>query len=149
MNILALDVATHCGWATRNGSGVWDLSIKRDESAGMRLIRFKSKLVEICNVDEIDLVVFERTAGFHKNALIVQAELHGVLKLFLEENNIDYRAYSAPEIKKHATGKGNANKKLMMETAKKHWPDIFIIDDNMADALWIYDLALNDYAIVN
>jgi len=148
MNILALDVATHCGWASKNGSGVWDLSIKRDESAGMRLIRFKAKLKEITEIEDVDLVVFERSAGFHKSAIIVQAELHGVLKLFLEENDIEYRAFSAPEIKKHATGKGNANKKLMIEAAEQKWPHIDIIDDNQADALHMFDLALKEYELV-
>lgn len=143
MNILSLDVATHTGWATASGSGVWDLSVKKDESKGMKLIRFKSKVREICESEKIDVVVFERTAGFHKNALIVQAELHGVLKLFLEEMNIQYKAYSAAEIKKFATGKGNANKQKMIEAAQKY--GIEIIDDNHADALHIYHLALQDF----
>ena len=144
MNVLALDVATKTGFATRSGSGVWDFKVKRDESAGMRLIRFKQKLIEILDVEDINLVVFERTSGFHKNALIVQAELHGVLKSVLEERGIEYRAYSAGEIKKHATGKGNAKKPIMIAAAKAKWPDIDIIDDNHADALWIFDLAKTD-----
>lgn len=139
--ILALDVATHCGWATKTASGVWDLSIKRDESSGMRLLRFKAKLQEIIRIEAINLVVFERTAGFHKNALIVQAELHGVLKLYLEEIKLNYRAYSASEIKKFATGKGNANKEAMIKAAQKYGT---IIDDNHADALHIYHLAIGD-----
>lgn len=143
MNILALDVATHCGWATATASGVWDLSIKKDESSGMRLIRFKAKLKEVCEKERINLVVFERTAGFHKAAIIVQAELHGVLKIYLEENNINYRAYSAAEIKKFATGKGNANKEKMIEAAKNKYC-MEIIDDNHADALHIYHLAVSD-----
>lgn len=144
MNILALDIATHTGWCTKTASGVWDFSIKRDESSGMRLIRFKAKVREVIEKEQINLVVFERTAGFHKNAIIVQSELHGVLKLFLEENNIQYRAYSASEIKKFATGKGNAGKPLMIAAAKQKYPDVEIIDDNHADALHIYHLALND-----
>lgn len=143
MNILALDVATKCGWAVSGISGTWNLTPKRDESAGMRLIRFKSKLKEIIESEKIDIVVFERTAGFHKNALIVQAELHGVLKLFLEENGIQYKAYSAAEIKKHATGKGNAKKELMIAEAQRKL-GYKGSDDNEADALWIYNLAGED-----
>lgn len=143
-NILALDVATHCGWATKTASGVWDFSIKKDESSGMRLIRFKAKVREMCEKEQINVVVFERTAGFHKNAIIVQAELHGVLKLFLEEQRIQYRAYSSSEIKKFATGKGNAGKPLMIQAAKDKYPTINIIDDNHADALHIYHLAIGD-----
>ncbi len=48
MKILALDPATHCGWAHSCGaSGTFDLSIRRDESSGMRLLRLRSKLEDI------------------------------------------------------------------------------------------------------
>lgn len=142
--ILALDVATHCGWCTETASGVWDFSIKKDESSGFRLIRFKSKLKEICLLENINIIVFERSAGFHKNAIIVQAELHGVLKIFCEENKIEYRAYSASEIKKFATGKGNAKKDAMIKTANEKYSKN-VKDDNEADACHIYHLAINDF----
>lgn len=144
MKILALDVATKTGFATATGSGVWDLTPKRDESKGMRLIRFKKKLMEIHEVESIDVLVFEMSAGFHKSSIAVQSELHGVMKVFCEENEIDYRSYSAPQIKKHATGKGNANKAAMVAAAKEQFPHITIIDDNHADALFMYDLAVKD-----
>lgn len=144
MNILALDVATHCGWATETASGTWDLSPKRDESSGMRLIRFKAKLRDIVALEQINLITFERTAGFHKSALVVQAELHGVLKIFCEENKINYRAFSAAEIKKHATGKGNAKKEAMILAAQQRLGYLGN-DDNEADALWILDITKAHY----
>ena len=144
MKILALDVATKCGWCTETAHGMWDLSIKKDESSGMRLIRFKSKLVEVVKLEEITLITFERTAGHHKNALIVQAELHGVLKIFCEERKIDYRAFSAKEIKSHATGNGNASKLLMIKSAQEKL-GLKTEDDNEADAMWIYDLTKSLY----
>jgi Holliday junction resolvasome RuvABC endonuclease subunit len=140
MKILSLDVATHTGWCTDTASGVWDLSVKRDESSGMRLIRFKSKLREICASEEIELVVFERSQGAHQNAVIIQSELHGVLKIFCEENNINYRAFSPSEIKKHATGKGNAGKPLMIKAAKEKY-GYTGDDDNEADAICCYHYA--------
>lgn len=144
MKILALDIATKTGWASPTSSGVWDLKTKRDESGGMKLIRFKAKVKEIIDVEGIDLVVFERSAGFHKNALMVQNEFHGVLKATLIELGVEYRAYSAGEIKKHATGKGNAKKPQMIAAAADKWPELSIIDDNHADALWLKDLAETD-----
>ena len=145
MNILAIDQATKTGWATASGSGVWDFKIKRDESAGMRLIRFKAKLREMIDIAQIDLVVYERVAGRHRGAIIVSAELSSVLKTYCEEKSIEYRAYSAGEIKRHATGKGNSGKPLMLSSAKEKWPDKIIADDNEADALWLHDLAMSDY----
>jgi Holliday junction resolvasome RuvABC endonuclease subunit len=144
MNILALDVATKTGWRNNLAGGTWDFSIKRDESGGLRLMRFKSKVKEIIALDRPDVVVFERTAGHHKAALIVQAELHGVLKSLLDDENIEYKAYSASEIKKHATGKGNSNKDAMISSCIEKL-NIQPVDDNHADACWIYDLAQKDF----
>ena len=149
MKILALDVATKTGWCCGDASGVWDFKIKRDESSGMRLVRFRSKLNEMIELAKPELVVFERTSGFHKNALIVQAELHGLMKSVLEDRELDYRAYSAGEIKKHATGKGNAKKDAMIQSAKEKWPHKIIADDNEADACWLHDLAATDLVDVS
>ena len=117
--ILALDVATHCGFAiSRTVFGVWDLSPKRDESSGMRLVRFDAKLKETIQLEQINLVVFERPGGRYAGAVIVQSELQGQIKLLCEEQHIPYRGYSSQEIKKFATGKGNCGKPAMIEAAK-------------------------------
>lgn len=144
MKILALDVATKTGWFNGVAGGVWNFTPKRDESGGMRLLRFKSKIKEIISIDKPDAVVFERTSGHHKHALIVQAELHGVLKSVLDDEGIEYKAYSATEIKKHATGKGNAGKPLMIKSCIEKL-GVNPVDDNHADACWIYDLAKKDF----
>ena len=147
--ILSLDVATKCGWAlgnltTMEASGVWDFSIKRDESSGMRLVRFKSKLNEFFSTRKIDLVTFERSSGMHKAPIIVQSELHGVLKLVCEDLGIKYKAYSAQEIKRFATNKGRANKEVMKEALfNKH--GINLEDDNEIDAIWILKLTQKDF----
>ncbi|MBF99430.1 MAG: hypothetical protein CMI36_10595 [Owenweeksia sp.] len=140
MNVLALDVATKTGWClSPNEHGVWDLKTRRDESGGMKLIRFKAKLNEIHSLVKMDMVVFERTSGRHKAALIHQSELHGVLKNWCDENGIQYRSYSASEIKKFATGNGRASKALMMTTCKDRY-SIVPIDDNEADAVHLWYL---------
>ena len=105
----------------------------------MRLIRFRSKLAEIVRLENINLVAFERTAGQHKSSIIVQAEMHGVLKTFLIDHNVEFRAFSASEIKKHATGKGNSGKPLMIKAAQEKL-SYDGNDDNEADALWILDI---------
>ena len=146
MNILALDPATKTGWATRHASWTWDFSVRRDESGGMKLIRFRAKLEEVQKADPIDLLVYEAArhgAPKMQGALTVQAELQGVLKLWCEDRQIQYRGYSPSEIKKHATGKGNVGKEVMRASANAKWPPVF--DDNQADALWLLDLARKEY----
>lgn len=117
--------------------------MKRDESGGMRLMRFRDKMRIIRNAAGIDLVVFEaaRHAGkFGIGALTVQAEIQGVLKLLCEEWDLQFKGYSPNEIKKHATGKGNSGKPEMIKAAEAKWGRVFT-DDNEADALWLLDLA--------
>ena len=147
MNILSLDPATKCGWAHSSGvSGTWDLSVRRDESAGMRLIRMRSKLNEILKAHPIELVVYEaarNAAPKMQGALVVQATIQSVLVVWCEDNSVNYRGYSPTEIKKHATGKGNANKAAMMKSAEQRFGKIE--DDNQADALWLLDLAKSEY----
>lgn len=147
MNLLALDLATKTGWALSvDVSGVWDLSIRRDEDSGMRLLRFRAKLNELHATSGFDVVAFEATrhaAPGMGGAVVVQAELQGVLKVWCKEHSVSYRGYSPSEVKKRATGKGNAGKPAVVQAARERW-GIEPRDDNHADALWLLDLAKND-----
>jgi Holliday junction resolvasome RuvABC endonuclease subunit len=146
--ILALDPATKCGFAHSCGaSGTWDLSVRRDESSGMRLIRLVSKLNKIAEEVGVDIVVFEaarHAAPGMQGALVCHAELQGQIKVWCDRLTIQYRGYSPTEIKKHATGKGNANKEKMIVAARDKWPHKGIVDDNECDALWLLDLAASE-----
>lgn len=144
MKLLAIDPATNCGWAHSAGPyGTWDLSVRRDESGGMRLVRLQGKLNEMCDTMGVEIVVFEAArncAPRMQGALVVQAELQATIKLWCETHSVQYRGYSPTEIKKHATGKGNANKAAMLKAAREQWPD-FKGDDNAADARWLLQMA--------
>ena len=142
MNILALDIATKTGWKTKTTSGTWDLKPNRGESEGMRVVRFKSKVKELVDIEGITLIAYERPAGMHKASIMVASEMVGVLKDLCIEMNINLACYSAQQIKKFATGKGNAGKPEMIEAAKKlgYSP----VDDNEADAIHLYHLAQKD-----
>lgn len=142
-NLIAFDVATTTGWCVGVHYGHFNLKVKSDESSGMKLIRFESKLKEFYANGLMDIVVFERVAGRHAQAIICEAELIGILKRFCEEKKIEYRSYSAPEIKKFATGKGNASKEAVIKsvTEKYHYPGD---NDNEADAIALWHLAKED-----
>ena len=142
MNILALDRATKTGWKTKTASGVWDLKPNRGESEGMRVVRFRSKVKEMIAMEDITLVSYERPAGFHKAALIVEAEMVGILKELCITLGVNLACYSAKEIKKFATGNGNAKKDAMVSKAKElgYNPK----DDNEADAIFLYLLTEKD-----
>ncbi len=145
MKILALDQATTCGWAHSCGSsGVWDLSVRKDESGGMRWIRLRGKLNELRAAVGVDLLVFEASRNMKfGNAVRVAAGLQATVETWCVDNGVEYRGYSPKEIKKHATKNGNANKEQMQAAATaKGWT---FQDENEADALWILDLALSQF----
>jgi Holliday junction resolvasome RuvABC endonuclease subunit len=140
--ILSLDIATKTGWKTETSSGVWNLKPNRGESEGMRVVRFKAKVRELIELESINLISYERPAGMHKASIMVASEMVGVLKDLCIERNISLACYSASEIKKFATGKGNANKEAMISSATKlgFSPE----DDNEADAIMLYLLTQKD-----
>ena len=142
MKILALDIATKTGWKTETSSGVWNLKPNRGESEGMRVVRFKSKVRELIELEGISLVSYERPAGMHKASIMVASEMVGVLKDLCLEKKIQLACYSANEIKKFATGKGNANKQKMIDKAIEL--GFNPTDDNEADAIHLYNLTFLD-----
>jgi Holliday junction resolvasome RuvABC endonuclease subunit len=155
VTILALDPATHTGWALHDGlsilaSGTWDLSVRRDESGGMRLVRLRSKLRQVLEAfPSIALVVFESArhgAPKMQGALVVQSELQAVIKLWAQDRKLDFKGYSPSEIKKRATGKGNAGKDAMLAAARDTWPG-WAGDDNEADARWLAVLVADEYGV--
>jgi Holliday junction resolvasome RuvABC endonuclease subunit len=140
MKVLALDIASTTGWCLdSNTYGTWDFKTRKDESMGMKLIRFKAKLREIHEAERLDIIIYERPAGRHANSLIHEAKLIAVVEQFCEEHKIDYRSYSAKEIKKHATGNGNASKDMMIQAAKANH-GYTGSDDNEADAIHLREL---------
>lgn len=139
--LLSLDLATNTGFCCSTASGVWNLTPKKDESKGMRLIRFKGKLKELCQLEEIKMIVFEQIAVYGKYPNTVGIEMIGVLKLFCEENNIDYKAYPVKTIKIQ-TGNGNAGKDEMVAFARQYKPTVS--SDDEADAIVLYQMAVRD-----
>ncbi|RJQ29227.1 hypothetical protein C4571_02080 [Candidatus Parcubacteria bacterium] len=142
---LALDPATKCGWALQDGkqiiSGVWDLSTHRYEGGGMRYVRLKKYLRDI---GPVDLLTFEEVAS-HKGtaAAHVYGGIVATITGWCEEQLIPYQGIPVATIKKHATGKGNANKEKMCEAFKaRNGRDP--IDDNEADAWWLLDYTLKE-----
>jgi Holliday junction resolvasome RuvABC endonuclease subunit len=140
MKILSLDIASTTGWCLEKDIyGTWDFKTRRDESMGMKLIRFRAKLREINELEKIDIMIYERPAGRHASSIIHQSKLIAVLEEFCEAVGIEYRSYSAKEIKKFATGKGNAGKPAMIQAAKDKY-NYTGNDDNEADAIHMWHL---------
>jgi len=147
MNILAVDPASEFGWALSNAEyGTWDLRTRKDESQGMKLIRLEGKLNEIHQVRGLDLIVYERPAGRNTDSVIKHGKLVGTIEKWCENNNIEYAGYSASEIKKFATGKGNSGKPAMISAAKQKY-GYKGSNDNEADALHLLNMVQHNLSV--
>ena len=146
-SILALDLGTTTGWALRGRDSAISSSSEafkpqRFEGGGMRYLRFKRWLTEIKqSCDGIDAVYFEEV---RRHAGVDAAHAYGGfmahLTAWCEHHQIPYQGVPVGTIKKHATGKGNANKDQMIGAARLrgHAP----ADDNEADAIALLHWAI-------
>ena len=139
---LALDLGTNTGWAIcRDGvtaSGTASFKVGRYEGGGMRYMRFQRWLDEMAR-DGLDSIYFEevrRHAG--TDAAHVYGGLLATLTAWCEHHGIPYQGIPVGTIKKHATGKGNANKEAMIAAAVAR--GFAPVDDNEADALALLHL---------
>jgi hypothetical protein len=145
--LLALDLGQKTGWAVRNAdgaiaSGTVEFKPGRFEGGGMVFLRFRAWLQE---VDEtaggIGAVYFEEVRFHHG---VTAAHAYGGflahLTAWAEMFKIPYRGVPVGTIKRHATGRGNADKEAVIAAVRALGFDP--ADDNEADALALLDWAL-------
>ena len=158
MMILALDPATETGWAlyhcgkTTSGSySVKPLHATKKRQAEPEHYRCRnmwSWLAQTCLLYGFpNLIVFESLEGFvakGKKAAQVNNELRGVIKAFAGVNDIALLAVQPADVKRFATGKGNADKVEMVNAAQVKYG--YMGDNhNEADAILILQWALKYY----
>ena len=108
----------------------------------MRFVRFRNSLATLAAEAHPDVIAYEEVA---RHVATAAAHIYGglvaVLQTLALSCEIEYVGIPVGTIKKHATGKGNANKDRMIEAALERWPDAAIVDDNEADARWCAETA--------
>lgn len=150
MATLALDLALTTGWALRDvdqggelRSGLWNLrpgTGRPHQSPGLNLWWW---LTHAHALYGLTCVVQERPfthKGF-PGTNAVPFGLQMATQMWCEHKGLNWSAVPPATIKKHATGKGNARKEAMLETARVRWPELDVDDHNAADALWLLDYA--------
>lgn len=147
MSVLALDLGKKVGWAANTPgsrtSGVEDFSKRWSESAGMCMLRFKNWLERIVSMTEATEIHYELVQGYRSGAAArVWSGFWSHLLSWCEESAIPCSGVPVATIKRHATGKGNANKPAMIDAAiAKGW---IPADDNEADAQHLLDYVLSN-----
>ena len=176
---LGLDIATNCGVAFCDFvpgqpvkdraivMGQWDLSVGDYDTGPLRHIRLKQFLA----IAKPDLIVFEEVRHVGSNASFGGAStmtaivarvasgaaliggLTTTMATWAEENNVPVQGVGVGQIKKVATGKGNANKVEMIEAANQFFGTNFVTTDyestgvdNMVDAAYCCFMGLTAYS---
>jgi len=137
--IVALDLGTKCGWALAIGSqtlsGTAEFRSGRFEGGGMRYLRFRGFLAELAQrTDGLAVVFFEEVrAHVGTDAAHVYGGLLATPTAWCEVEKVPYRGVPVGTIKRHVTGKGNADKAAVMAAVRAR--GFAPADDNEADAI--------------
>ena len=149
-SILALDLGTTTGWAIRNDRcrilhGTADFRPSRYEGGGMRYLRFGKWLDQTLEVTGgIDAVYFEEVRRhIGTDAAHVFGGLLATLTAWCEGHGIPYQGVPVGTWKRHACGKGNADKQAVISVMRGRGFEP--ADDNEADAIAILLWALETH----
>lgn len=143
--ILALDPGENLGWALGAAdrpnparSGQLKLREDRFEGGGIRYLRLLRWLEKLHEEIRLDLLVFEKVAA-HKgtDAAHVYGGMVAILTSWAEENGVPYAGIPVGEIKKHATGSGNANKDDVLQAMRERGLKPASHDEGDAQAIWL------------
>lgn len=144
MNLLALDLGTHTGWALQeNGrieSGVQVFDVKRGESPGMRYVRFRRWLQDMIwqptergkygyphvllheVAARVGLIVYEQSHNRGGAATEVAAGFTTRVQESCAEGKLEHAAVHSATLKKFTTGSGRGDKDKMAAAAiDKGW----------------------------
>jgi hypothetical protein len=118
MNILALDLGTKTGWASRwagrLNAGTWNFEQKKGPCCAVdpRLICFRHRLEE--SGDTFDLLAYEDVQFMRGRAqAFLWSGFRTVLWLFAHDHKIPIICCPVKTLKKYATGNGNSDKDAM------------------------------------
>ena len=107
-DILALDVATHCGYFSKHEAGTWNLTESRRRNDNKMHGSFRSLLIDFIRKYDIKQIVAEDVSiNRHFYDLRRLSELRGVLLEVCDELNLPEPEFVNPAaLKKWATGDG-------------------------------------------
>lgn len=152
-NVVGLDVASHCGFYNPKDYGMQHFP--NTEKAPKKLgadygkwKNFREWLLDYFKRNEIKAVAAEDViyAG-HMVDTRALCMMRGILFEVCETINIPIITFKPSDIKKHGTGKGNADKKMMIEYAEKRYHIETDNLDDLADAIHIYMYFIHRYKL--
>lgn len=145
MKIVAFDLSlTGTGYATGGDHGV--LRPPKAAGKGMERLYFIVNEVRRLAEDASIAVIEGYSYGSQGRAVVSMGELGGVVRLALWAQGVPVVEVAPGTLKKYATGSGNAKKPDMLMAAVKRL-GVEETDDNIIDALWLRQMALDHYGL--
>lgn len=147
-HILALDIATHCGYFSVHESGTWNFTEGKRRNGNKQHLALKDTLTAFIREHGIQKIVAEDVSvNNHFFDMRKLAEFRGVLLCVCDELDLPEPEFVNPKVlKKYATGNGNASKDDMKQAYTARFNRL-PLDDNEADAFWLFQYYVSKYRI--
>ncbi len=146
--VLALDIATHCGYFSLHEAGTWNLTESKRRNDNKMHGAFRTLLITYIRNYGIKRIVAEDVSvNRHFYDIRRLAELRGILLEVCDEMNLPEPEFINPAtLKKWATGDGHASKEQMMAACKSKY-GVVPVDDNAADACHLFYYYIRKYRL--
>ena len=150
MTVLALDVGNKTGWARGDGarveSGVQDFTPRRTDLPGIRWFRFTAWLIPMS--EHVEHIITERWTSAPGIAGKISAGYVTRVEEVCAMQGMIHQEVSPAELKRWATGKGNASKREMVDAvlSRRGWTDKLALGYDEADALALLHFSLAQMA---
>ncbi|MEJ2895820.1 hypothetical protein RVU96_16825 [Bordetella avium] len=148
IGLLALDLGTKTGYALRRRDGrithgTEVFTPRSSWTPGQKWQRYRAWLSRMITDHAVGIIAFEDVKAHGKSGVLAAHAYGGyraMLEMVADQHNIELVPVGVGVVKKHWTGKGNADKAAMVAQAKArgYRPET----DNDADALAILDWAV-------
>lgn len=137
--VLALDIATHCGYYSMHGNGTWNFTESKRRNDNKQHKDFRDTLLGFIREHGIRQIVAEDiNVNNHFTDMRKLSEFRGILLEICDELDLPEPEFvNVATLKKWATGNGRADKVMMMRACEEKYHYV-PPDDNAADACHLY-----------
>lgn len=152
MNVVGFDPASHFGFYNPKDYGVkyFPNTDKAPKKMGADYGKYKNLrewLVDYLTANKIKAVASEDVIFGHFVDFRALCMIRGIMFEVCETLNIPIVTFKPSDIKKYGSGKGNADKKQMIECAEKRYHIETDNLDDLADAIHIYMYFVHRYKL--
>lgn len=146
--VLALDIATHCGYYSVHSKGTWNFTESKRRNDNKQHKDFRDTLMRFIREHGIRQVVAEDiNVNNHFTDMRKLSEFRGILFEICDELDLPEPEFvNVATLKKWATGNGRADKVMMMRACEEKYHYV-PPDDNAADACHLYHYYCRKYRL--